>query len=57
MFSKIAESLQLFLGVISKNFNKGDSRCTVRKWVGPIYSHAHTFEDGGIVIQSNCDII
>ena len=37
-------------GVISKNFSKGGSRCNIRKWVWPICSHTHIFEDGEIII-------
>ena len=33
-------------GVISKNFNKGSSRCNVIRWVWPNCSHAHVFKDG-----------
>ena len=42
--------------MISKNFNKGGSRCNVRKLMWPIYSHAHIFDHGDLKIYTFVEI-
>ena len=37
-------------GAISKDFNKGASRCNVIKWVWPICSDDYTLTDGNMMI-------